>query len=249
MAYTKRRYRKKAVKAAAPKKTPYLQASNIPIPFTNRKLNFSLMKRAITDIVDADKECKRKLISQTVTALHHGHINRNILGNIIQGTSTLNRESEEIKLCAFKGKFMLRALWTVGATYETYIRIMFIRTKVEASAGVDTYSSAIGSADLYLNNQSSLNLVNSQIDPKKVQLLFDKTVKLPFVNSTANTNASAIVEFNVPLNHDYVYKTGSNNGNKYNYQIVMVAHSPGGTAGTTQLVYVEEDSQVVFKDK
>lgn len=215
----------------------------------------SLMKRNLTStikaVVDGDKEVKRKIISTQITALQATHFTRNILGNVPQGTSTLQRESEEIHLCSFKGTLSLFQQFTAG-NYNNVIRIMLVRSKLEYLAGTDSYGSGLGTNDLYLQNVMAANFINSQVDPKKVQILWEKKIitgnKNGLTAATIN-NVIQYVDFNVPLNIDYVYKTGSNFGNKYNLYWVIIPNAFGTTTGVTPVYSIEEDSQLIYKDK
>jgi len=248
--YKKKTYKKKAV---APKPRGWHASADLG---TFGKYSVGYAKRSLTaavkNIVDGDKECKRKLISSTtVSLLHNAHFNRNILGNIAQGTSTLQRESEEIHLCAFKGTLSIYNQYTAG-NWPTCVRLMLVRMKIETGAATDAYVSTLGVNDLYLNNTSSTTLVESMVDPKKAQILWEKRLVLPTKNglttSTIN-NTVTFVDFNVPLGIDYVYKTASNYGNKYNLYWVMTSFSAGASSGTTFLASVEETSQLIYKDK
>lgn len=242
--YKKANYRRKPSS-----KKPTFAVNNLSIPFTNKKVNFSLMKRQIKTIVDGDKECKRKIVETIGVLLQDGHYSRNILGNIPQGTSTLARESEEIHLCALKGHMTFYGVWT-GATFPTQIRSMLVRMKPEFYSGADPYASSIGSNNLYLNNAPGVSVCRGLIDPKKCQLLYDKLTVIKWDNNTtAPTAGLANLDYNIPLNMDYVYKTGSNYGNKYNLYWIHIAHAPNATIGTTNIVNVHENSQLIFKDK
>lgn len=242
MAYAKKTYRK-SYKPKKYTKKPMFSANRVPIPFTGKSLSMSVFKRSVDSIVQAEKECKRKFHTIGQSLLQETWYTANLLSNISKGTTVQTRESDVIKLCSLKGTITIRSGDTLQT--DTTVRLMLCRSKIEGQSGSNDYtSSTLGNSTLTAFSPNFLYATN--LDPKLVQTLYDKTF-------TIRKNLTAVqhqiqVPINIKLDIPYTYKSGSNYGSKYNLYWVATAHQIGGSTGTTTVSTIYHDTELLFKD-
>lgn len=208
--------------------------------FNGNKVDITLFKRAVKDIIDVKKECEKKAIRASASLIHQTHTVRNVTGNIQLLDPNL---TDKVRLLSYKGH------WTVlnGTTFDTPLltRIMVIQSKVEVQGGSDAWGSTIGTTDLYLENQTPW-IVSGVIDSKKCQVLYDKTINQ--TKQTPNSITNTIVPFNIKLDRDFQFKPGSiYYGNRYNIYVVAFSYQQGGNTGVTNIGGLYEDSQLITK--
>lgn len=147
-----------------------------------------------------------------------------------QGDTNASRDGDAIVLCGLK----LKGLYNTNTTAEAYsFRIIVGYTGEEYSN--TTFSSGLGSSELFHTGTSTGYASNGIINPKAFTCLYDEKFTL---NSEITAVRSRVdYEINVPLDNQtfYYQAAASALGKTKNLAVVIVADSIGGTSGTTDV--------------
>lgn len=165
------------------------------------------------------------------------------LNNIPQGTDIGSRQGDRVYYCGFNIKMQYAAN---SAVPNQYVRIYVIRTRdTTVGASASAWGSTIGSSLMFRNNDTAPTaFVNSD----QVTLLASKTCKLD-----AQYSGDVQVRecrINVKLMKPFQFRTGTQEGEHYNYYLIVLPYATSGTpvTGTTVVGSTVTNIQQIFKD-
>jgi len=257
-------YRKKTYGKSKKQKRWYFDATigkNVPIiGGTGLRMGTgALGKRSLTAAV---KTIVRKGIEATHykifdgntsnVTLQHSTLNTlNLLGNIPRGDNWNNRNGDIIHISCIEIYLSMIANTTNSLPNDIKVKYWVIRDEDEYLNASDAIGSGVGS-NKFIN--SPLYATEGLWDTKKVSVVASgvhlfKSTSLTVSGGTYVTPAQTKTErLLICPNSKFVYETQTNFGKNPNYYLVVVASTPNGILGTTNLCYLSVDGMVKFKN-
>lgn len=160
-----------------------------------------------------------------------------------QGDSNTNRDGDSIVLCALK----LNGFYNTDTASGPYaFRIIVGYTGEEYSN--TSFSSGIGTTELFLPNTAGTVTANGLINPKAFTVLHDE--KFTVNSEIASTRSRIDYNIYVPLNNQkfYYQSTASALGKTKNLVVVIVADIVAGVSGTTPVGGTSISWDFIFKN-
>lgn len=222
---------------------------------TKRKSKFVKKNNyQIKRIVRALEQPRHKTSLQTANMYHNDIVGINLLGNIPQGDTDFSRESDTIRVDGIKLRFNLTTYGSQIPTSPSLYRLLLVYTRDEFGGGSDTWTSSglLPSEIFYQSSGGATHAVLQCINPKKLNVLWDKTFNLihPTVDSSGDVYqvSNKIVTKFIRIGKTFKYWTNSNYGKWGNYYLVAMAFHEGGTDGSSQVGKVTVDYDLVFRN-
>lgn len=144
---------------------------------------------------------------------------------IVQGSTNATRDGDAVYLAALKGRFT----YMPPGGVQSFIGRMIIGYSGEEYLGLGTdFGVGLTSAEVFLPGTTTFS-TNGIVNPKGFTVLYDETIDVDNVVTSAGTSNSASGSFNVPLDTNFVYQaSGSTMGKTKNLYVLFLSVTPGG---------------------
>jgi len=197
---------------------------------------------AIKRVIRLQAEDHHKDVANNVLNMNHDTVyGLNLLSNIPSGTTDGGRIGDVIYI----KNIDLRYILTAALARDTLFRMVVYECDVIANSGSDSYALDSPQQSDFLRGTGTLTYA-FQIPPDngKARILLDKVVKIPAYGTSV---PKSYVEASIPINRQYTYKTGTNNGKYHNLYVSIIAWE-SGTKGVTAVLTGSSRSTVTFSD-
>jgi len=165
------------------------------------------------------------------------------LNNIPQGTDIGARQGDRVFYCGMNIKLQYA---TASAVPNQYLRLYVIRARdTSVGTSASAWGTTIGSSLMFRNNDTA---PTAFVNTDQVTLLATKTCKLDAQYSGDIQVREC--KINVKIMKPFQFRTGTQEGEHYNYYLVVLPYSTSGTpvTGTTVVGSTVTNIQQIFKD-
>lgn len=182
-------------------------------------------------------------VSSLLTETIYGH---NLLYNIVQGTSALQRIGDNIHIKGITFDLMVDTNAAVVGGATSYngmlIRLMIIASPVQ-DPGVGL-TGTVGSTFIFYNTTSQL--ITARADPRKVKVLCDKVIQVQ--SRISGTSTVDYVSVDCQVDMPFEFQTGSTYGVTANLYALCMPYISAGVPGTSIAVNAYPSFTVAFSD-
>lgn len=163
------------------------------------------------------------------------------INNIPQGTDIGQRTGDKVFYCGFNIKMQYS---TVSAVPNQLLRLYVIRTR-ESGGSSSGWGSTIGSSLMFRNNDTA---PTAFVNTDQVTVLASKICKMDAQYSGDIQVREC--KINVKLMKPFQFKTGTQDGEYFNYYLVVLPYSTTGSpvTGSTVVGNTVTNIQQIFKD-
>lgn len=242
-----RRYKKRwYVDARIGKGVPIIGGTGIVAGSGRRGFQKRSLKQVIKRQALKQSETKEVVTRVVGSALKHNTMYNVKLNNIPQGTAQGQRIGDRVFYCGISLKFYL--LPSLGNTYWRFYIVRHRESNVSTDAiHFEGGNPVIGASLMFRNADTSPDALLNTDD---VKIVCAKTLKVD-QRFTGEANITRNFKLNCKIMSGFQYRTGSQEGEYYNYYLVVLPMSNvvgSQTTGTTSVGTCAVTVEQVFKD-
>lgn len=210
-------------------------------PYQRRALATYVKRQVIKQ-----EETKETVSRIMATGMTHQNVYNLKLNNIPQGTGGKERVGDSVFYCGFNLKFSV-----VPSLANTFWRIYVVRARQSSptttATAFDGASPAIGASLLFRNSDTN---PDSYLNTDDVNVICSKQLKID-QKFTGETGIVRYFRLNCKIMKKYQFQTGSQEGEYYNYYLIVVPNSNVSgqqTIGSSAVGAIGVQVEQVYKD-